>query len=52
MGKCKFWKHCKLYRNPSDACNKAGGDAYGINRPGGCYVDLENNGKNSKYWKK
>lgn len=51
MGKCKFWKHCTLYRDVSNACSKVGGDAYGIDRPGGCYRNLEEKGKKSQYWK-
>jgi hypothetical protein len=50
--KCKFWKHCKLYREGEvdDTCNKARGWYYGIGRGGGCYRDFEQNGKNSRYW--
>lgn len=53
--KCKFDKHCNLYQLNDDVCNKSNGNAYGTLfefRPGGCYRDLELNGKNSKYWKK
>lgn len=24
-GKCKYWKHCKLYRKDSITCNKMNG---------------------------
>lgn len=51
--KCKFWKHCKLYCDDSYACNNNSGNFYGglgEFRPGGCYRDLDKNGKQSKYW--
>jgi hypothetical protein len=51
--KCKFWKHCKLYSDHPN-CTKTGGNAYGVLefRGGGCYRNIEENGKESKYWKK
>jgi hypothetical protein len=50
--KCDYWEHCSLYRKDSDVCNKESGNAYGgfEFRPGGCYRDLDKNGKQSKYW--
>lgn len=50
--KCRYWKHCTLYRYVNNSCNKSSGDAYGIGRKGGCYRDLEENGKDSKFYKK
>lgn len=52
MGKCKYWKHCKSYDKLGVTCNKDSGGFYGINRPGGCYRDLEQHVKDSVYYKK
>jgi hypothetical protein len=51
--KCDYWKHCSLYQKDSYVCNNNSGNAYGSYgefRPGGCYRDLDKNGKQSKYW--
>lgn len=48
--KCKFWKHCKLYRNGMDTCDKTGGSYYDDGAPAGCYRDLELNKQKSTYW--
>jgi hypothetical protein len=52
--KCKFIKHCNHYSKDSYVCNKDSGNAYGFGiefRPGGCYRNLEEKGKESIYWK-
>ena len=50
--KCKFFDKCNMYSKQSYTCNNNKGNYYGIFefRPGGCYRDLEANGKESKYW--
>ena len=43
MGKCKFWKKCKLYDKESVTCNKNKGGYYpdGIGlRIAGCYIQM------------
>jgi hypothetical protein len=53
--KCKFWKHCSLYKIDNVTCNKDRGD-YALSlwefRPAGCYRQFEKDGKNCKYWVK
>jgi hypothetical protein len=54
LSKCKYWKHCTQYNCLSKSCEKEQGNAYGLGfefRPGGCYRNLEELGKESKYWR-
>ena len=42
MGKCKFWKECKGYRETSVTCNLNDGMYYAdATEPAGCYRDNE-----------
>jgi hypothetical protein len=51
--RCKFWRHCLLYRSGDHYCDLTGGD-YDIDpfefRPVGCYRQFEEHGKDCKYW--
>ncbi len=50
-GKCRFWKHCNIYREEDDTCNENKGWFYGIGRGGGCYRSLDDEGKLSSYYR-
>lgn len=47
MGKCKYWKKCKLYDEVSNVCSKTNGMYYSNSRPGGCYRKMEAKEKKS-----
>lgn len=52
--RCKFWRHCNKYTDDDVICNNNMGNYYGLGlefRPGGCYRDIEESGKQSQYWK-
>ena len=47
-GKCKYWKHCKLYRKDSVTCNKTNG-MYKFGTPASCYEKMGRDVKNEMY---
>ena len=49
--RCKFYKHCILFRSDIDTCTKTGGAYYEDGRPAGCYRDLDLKSNNSIYWR-
>ena len=49
--KCKYRRHCKLYRCDEYVCNEVGGAYYGYDRYAGCYRSIEEKGKASSCWK-
>ena len=50
MGKCKFWRKCKLYDPNSLTCNKTDGLYYNsIDGYAGCYVEMEEEMKNENW---
>jgi len=52
MGKCPFYKNCKLFNNKSRVCVKDNGDYYGPGRMAGCGRDFLEKGNKSEYYKK
>ena len=47
MGKCEYYKVCKIYSEKSSCCNEPG--SYYPNNYAGCHRDIDKNKENSKY---
>ena len=42
MGKCKFWKKCKMYKDENRTCNYDNG-AYNGDQYANCWVEMNEN---------
>ena len=52
MGKCPYYKNCKLFNSEHPTCTKDDGDYYGPGRMGGCGRAFQELGNKYKYYKK